>query len=408
MKKSINRNTLFGKLLVVFFGAALAIAIAWVISFKYLSKEPYKKSFNKNIITYTRLIADKMRFDPLAKSVIEKAAGVEIISSRYEIIGLINKNDLHFKRLTSYISVTQPNKVFYVLYENNFEFFMIKVRDDELHPERIEAGLLAILIALIILFITYKKVQSIFKPVDKIQKMAVEYGKGRFDKLIPVEGDGQLADLTMSINDLVLRVSSMLDAKRDLLLAIGHELKTPLSRLRMQVEMLEIEQPDMVENIQEMCSIIDSLLEAERVAHHSDLNTQPMDFNTFISQYSSDQVQVIQDKELILDIDPIRMDLALKNLINNAIKYSGESLNIVIKLNTDDRELWVTDSGPGVKEENLKSLTDAFYRPDDARCRDQGGVGLGLYLVKNIIDAHKGNLAFVNMYPGLRVIIKFD
>jgi signal transduction histidine kinase len=403
-----KRNTLFGKLLFVFFGAAFAIGIAWIISFRYFADEPYKKSFNKNIITYTRLIADKMRFDPLAKSVIEKAAGVNIITNRYEIISLINKKDLHFKRLTSYISVTQPSKLFYVLYENNFDFFMIRVQDQEFHPEKLEAALLAFVLALIILFITYKKVQSIFRPVDKIQKKAIEYGKGHFDELIPVEGDGQLAELTISINDLVIRVSSMLNAKRDLLLAIGHELKTPLARLRMQIEMLDNDQPEMVENIKEMTSIIDSLLEAERVSHHSDLNTQMMDLSSFIKQYESDGVEVITESELLMEMDPIRMDLALKNLINNAYKYSGDNPTIVLKLNTDQKELWVTDSGPGVEEKNLQSLTEAFYRPDEARSRDQGGVGLGLYLVNNIVQAHKGELEFVNMNPGLRVIIKFS
>ncbi len=406
MSQIKRRHTLFGRLLVVFFGAAIAIGIAWVISFKFLSNDSYKKSFNKNIITYTRLIADKMRFDPLAQSVIEKAAGVKIITNRYEIIGLINKKDLHFKRLTSYISVTQPQKVFYVLYENNFEFFMIRVVDQTFHPERVEAIILSLILALIILFFLYKKVQNIFRPVEKIQKMAIEYGKGRFDQLIPVEGDGQLADLTRSINDLALRVSSMLNAKRDLLLAIGHELKTPLARLRMQIELLDEKHPEMVENITEMTSIIDSLLEAERVSHHSDLSKEKVDLVSFLQNYKSYEVSVDATGELELEIDPIRMDLVLKNIINNSLKYSGPSPLIQIVLKNSEREIWITDNGPGVKGDNLNSLTEAFYRPDEGRCRDDGGVGLGLYLVKNIIDAHDGEINFINMNPGLRVIIK--
>jgi signal transduction histidine kinase len=406
LKTIKRRHTLFGRLLVVFFGAAIAIGVAWVISFKYLSDDSYKKSFNKNIITYTRLIANKMRFDPLAQSVIEKAAGVQIITNRYEIIGLINQKDLHFKRLTSYISVTQPNKTFYILYENNFEFFMIRVVDQTFHPDRVEAIILSFILALIILFFLYKKVQNIFRPVEKIQKMAIEYGKGRFDKLIPVEGDGQLAELTISINDLALRVSSMLNAKRDLLLAIGHELKTPLARLRMQIEMLDGKQPEMVENITEMTSIIDSLLEAERVSHHSDLNKESVNLVSFLQGYKADGITVDASGELIVELDPVRMDLVLKNLINNSLKYSGPNPEIKISLNIANKELWITDNGPGVKSENLTSLTDAFYRPDEGRCRDDGGVGLGLYLVKNIIRAHNGEISFVNMNPGLRVIIK--
>lgn len=405
MKK---RHTLFGRLLVVFFGAAIAIVLAWIISHHYLADQPYEKSFNRNIITYTRLIANKLRFDPLAKSEIEKVAGVRIITSRQEVIKTIYKKDLHFKPLTSYIAVTKPGHTFYVKYENNFEFFLIRVKDQQFHPEKIDAILVALLIGFIIIFLAYRRVQRIFRPMDRIQKMAIEYGKGRFDKSIPVEGDGQLAQLTISINDLVVRIKSMLNAKRDLLLAIGHELKTPLARLRMQVEMLEGDNKDLIENINEMNNIINQLLEAEKVSHHSDLNKEYLDLNDFIKQYSIDERIIVEEGDsLCLDFDPIRIDLAIKNIINNAKKYAPVDTNIIIKLNSKDKELWITDCGPGVEDQTIENLTDAFYRPDKSRCRDDGGVGLGLYLVKNIVEAHRAELVFVNMKPGLRVIIKF-
>lgn len=404
-----RHHTLFGRLLVVFFGAAIAIGFAWMISFKYLAGEPYAKSFNRNIITYTRLIADKMRFDPLAKTVIENAAGVKIITGRNEIIKMIYEKDLHFKPLTSYIAVTKPDQTFYVKYENNYEFFLIRVKNQHFHPESVDAIILAMILALIILFFTYKKVQNIFKPVEQIQKMAIEYGKGRFDELIPVEGSGQLAQLTESINNLAIRIKSMLNAKRDLLLAIGHEIKTPLARLRMQVEMLEDENKiAMIENINEIKEIIDQLLDAERVTHHTDLNLELIDLNQFVLAYAEEGVEIIQDKVFYQKIDPIRIDLAIKNIINNAKKYGLTKEAIKLEIKTSSKQIWITDCGPGVAEENMSRLSDAFYRPDEARCRDNGGVGLGLYLVKNIIEAHKCNLEFVNMHPGLRVIIDFN
>jgi len=403
-----KRNTLFGRLLVIFFGAAIAIVLAWMISHHYLADQPYQKSFNRNIITYTRLIADKMRFDPLAKTVIEKAAGVKIITNRQDIIKTIVDRNLHFKPLTSYISVTKPGLTFYVKYENNYEFFLIRVIDQHFHPEKIDAVIVALIIGLIILFLAYRKVQNIFKPMDRIQSMAIEYGKGRFDESLPVEGDGQLAQLTISINNLVVRIKSMLNAKRDLLLAIGHELKTPLARLRMQVEMLEGDNSALIENINEMKTIIDQLLEAEKVSHHSDLNKEKLDLNDFIKQYAFEKrIEVITDTAFELEFDPIRLDLAIKNIINNAKKYAPENSLIKLQLNTLNKELWVTDSGPGVEDETINKLTDAFYRPDESRCRDDGGVGLGLYLVQNIVDAHRAELLFINMKPGLRVVIKF-
>lgn len=405
MKK---RHTLFGKLLVIFFSAGIAIVLAWMISHHYLADQPYQKSFNRNIITYTRLIADKMRFDPLTKTVIEKAAGVKIITNRQDIIQTIVNKNLHFKPLTSYISVTKPGRTFYVKYENNYEFFLIRVIDQHFHPEKIDAIIVALIIALIILFLAYRKVQNVFKPMDRIQNMAIEYGKGRFDESLPVEGDGQLAQLTISINNLVVRIKSMLNAKRDLLLAIGHELKTPLSRLRIQVEMLEGDNSSLIENINEMKTIIDQLLEAEKVSHHSDLNKEMLDLNNFIKQYEDDpRIDVSTDEPFDLEFDPIRLDLAIKNIVNNAKKYAPIDSIIKIQLTTASKELWITDVGPGVSDDTISMLTDAFYRPDESRCRDDGGVGLGLYLVKNIVEAHRAELIFINMKPGLRVVIKF-
>jgi signal transduction histidine kinase len=403
-----KRHTLFGKLLVIFFSAGIAIVLAWMISHHYLADQPYQKSFNRNIITYTRLIADKMRFDPLTKTVIEKAAGVKIITNRQDIIQTIVNKNLHFKPLTSYISVTKPGRTFYVKYENNYEFFLIRVIDQHFHPEKIDAIIVALIIALIILFLAYRKVQNVFKPMDRIQNMAIEYGKGRFDESLPVEGDGQLAQLTISINNLVVRIKSMLNAKRDLLLAIGHELKTPLSRLRIQVEMLEGDNSSLIENINEMKTIIDQLLEAEKVSHHSDLNKEMLDLNNFIKQYEDDpRIDVSTDEPFDLEFDPIRLDLAIKNIVNNAKKYAPIDSIIKIQLTTASKELWITDVGPGVSDDTISMLTDAFYRPDESRCRDDGGVGLGLYLVKNIVEAHRAELIFINMKPGLRVVIKF-
>jgi len=185
----------------------------------------------------------------------------------------------------------------------------------------------------------------------------------------------------------------MLDAKRDLLLAIGHEIKTPLARLRMQVEFIDDEtKHDMVENINEIKDIVDQLLEAEKVTHHTDLNPELIDLNEFISHYEEENIKIIHDSPCNIYIDPIRIDLAIKNIINNAKKYAPENSEIQVELKAESKEIMITDKGAGVDEKNMERLTDAFYRPDEARSRDQGGVGLGLYLVKNIIEAHKAHL----------------
>lgn len=403
-----KQHTLFGKLLLIFFGAAIAIVAAFYISHHFFSEKPYRKVFNRNIITYTRLIADKIKFDPFGLIKIETSAGVKIITSRKKVRRIINKRNLHFKPISQYISITKPRRTFFIKYDDGFDYFLIRVTDQNFHPDNIDAIVITSIVALFILFLTYHLVGRIFRPIDKIQKMAKEYGSGRLDERIPLEGSGQLIDLTKSINELADRVKSMLNAKRDLFLAIAHELKTPLARLRLQVEMLENPNVEMVENINEMTNIIDQLLEAERVTHHSELNLELININSFLEKYADKNVKVVTSEYLHARIDPIKMDLAIRNLINNSLKYCGENPSVEIELKADLKQIWLSDNGPGVKNENLKNLTEAFYRPDESRGRDKGGVGLGLYLVKNIVHAHKGKLEFLNLNPGLRVIISLS
>jgi signal transduction histidine kinase len=112
------------------------------------------------------------------------------------------------------------------------------------------------------------------------------------------------------------------------------------------------------------------------------------------------------DDALVQKVDEIRMELVIKNLISNSRKYAPESL-IKIKAYKDQEKtiIEVSDNGPGVPSKTLDKLTEAFYRPDSARTREKGGVGLGLYLVKNIVEAHQGNLEFFDVAPGFGVRI---
>jgi signal transduction histidine kinase len=401
-----RRHSLFFKLLLIFFGAAIAIGASIMISYHFFSDKPYRRSFHKNIVAYTRLIADKLRFEPFSKAKIEKQAGVQIITSQREMGKLIAKKDLHFRPIATHISITKPGRKFFIKFDDGFDRFLIQVHNQDYHPENIDALLYGLMAALFILFLAYLLVNRTFKPIDQIQEIAKEYGQGKLDRRIPLVGSGQLMSLTESINELADRVQGMLEAKRSLFLAIGHELKTPLARMRLQLEMLDGKTAPIVKNLNEMTEIIDQLLEAERVTHHSELNKKEIQLSGFLQKFKAEDVVIDCDDALVQKVDEIRMELVIKNLISNSRKYAPESL-IKIKAYKDQEKtiIEVSDNGPGVPSKTLDKLTEAFYRPDSARTREKGGVGLGLYLVKNIVEAHQGNLEFFDVAPGFGVRI---
>jgi len=402
----LKSKSLFAQLLIIFFGAGAAIVLSIYLSFHYLADKPYRKSFYRNIVTYTSLIADKVRFDPLARLKIESNSGIKIFSTPIAMRRILKKYHLKFARISPHVSITEPGADFFVKYDDGFDMFIIKVKDQNYHPEKIDAIIIALLIAALIILFTYYRVQKIFSPIKDIQKYTIQYGNGNFDEQIPVGSSGsQLDQLTDSINHMAQRIKSMLDAKRDLMLAIGHEIKTPLARLRLQTEMCDDANPNMVKNINEITKILDDLLEAERVVDHKNLNLEKIELIGFLKCYQGDKVSFKSNvNRLDASIDPVRLDLACKNVINNSLKYAEESsIDITLNSHEDNYELSFRDYGQGVSEDKKDKLTDAFYRPDEARTRDKGGVGLGLHLVKNVIKAHRGSLHFKNVEPGFLV-----
>lgn len=403
----MKSKSLFAQLLLIFFGAGTAIIVAIYLSFYYLADQPYKKSYYKNIITYTTLIADKMRFNPLARLKIESHSGIKIFSTPIQMRRLVKRKTLNFIQISPHVSVTRPGSKFYVKYDDGFDMFIIRIKDQNYHPEKIDAILVALLVSILIILLTYYRVQKIFGPIKNIQKYTIQYGNGNFDEEIPRCSGTQLGELTDSINHMAKRIKNMLDAKRDLLLAIGHEIKTPLARLRLQAEMCSDSNSGMIKNINEISKIIDDLLEAERVVDHSNLNLEMMDLVAFLRCYQNERITLHTDLEsLQYDIDPVRFDLACKNVIGNSLKYAkGSNIDIYLELKDNALIISFKDYGEGVSLSKHEKLTDAFYRPDEARSREEGGVGLGLHLVSNVIKAHKGRICFENLSPGF--LVKF-
>jgi signal transduction histidine kinase len=213
----------------------------------------------------------------------------------------------------------------------------------------------------------------------------------------------------------------MLDAKRALLLAISHELRSPLTRARLNAELAEpgLDQPDeraahaaLLRDLSEMRDLVSELLESERlVGGHTALQPEPTDLAELVRSELADacaqgRVRLqLAPVPASLRLDRMRLRLLLRNLVDNALKHSAASEPPLVSLRQqgDAVILSVRDHGPGVAAEHLPHLAEPFYRADAARQRATGGVGLGLYLCRLVAEAHGGQLRLRNAEPGLEV-----
>ncbi|MFK7886577.1 MAG: ATP-binding protein [Gammaproteobacteria bacterium] len=292
--------------------------------------------------------------------------------------------------------------------------YAIVVSTPEMGHEQsvVDVRLLITLVGLVCLLLCYLGVRWLFRPIAEIREGAARIGSGHFSHRIANVRQDELGDLAADVNAMAGDVQAMLDAKRALLIGISHELRTPLSRLLLASEFVDdAEHREVLRSeVAEMESIIDVLLAAETLnSRHAALNTEPVDvedlLRDLIDQFfrgQSEQIELsVRDAELIAVIDPRRVLLLMKNLIANALRYGardGSPVRVTAHREVGTLVMCVLDEGPGLTDVQKSRFGEAFFRNEEARDRESGGTGLGLYLSKSICEAHGGELGFDDGY----------
>jgi signal transduction histidine kinase len=291
---------------------------------------------------------------------------------------------------------------------------------DMSHEQRTQhVGWATLAILLLLTAAAYAWVRHMLRPLASLREGAVRYGHGDFSQPIVPRNRDELGDLAEQINAMAARLHHMLDAKRQLLLAISHELRSPLTRARINAELIDesTERSALLRDLGEMRDLIIDLLESERLADvqaggHATLQTEASTLSDIIHEQCDAQAAVgtlaLQLDETLpaLPLDRARMRLLLRNLVDNALRHGSDSgpAPVVSTAGTPQSvNLVVRDFGPGMEESQLQHASEAFYRADTARLRSTGGVGLGLYLCKLVAEAHGGTLTLRNAHPGLEI-----
>lgn len=301
--------------------------------------------------------------------------------------------------------------------------FGLSVSAWERQPRRV--GWITLTVMLVLTALAYAWVRRLLRPLDDIREGAQRFGSGAFDRPIPIRRRDELGQLATDVNTMAASIHQMLEAKRSMLLAISHELRSPLTRARLNTELLPDEgdiakrREALLRDLSEMRDLVTDLLEGERLGQgHAALQLELTDLGALAAEVAAlagaagdeTPVAVQVDAGLpLLALDRTRMRLLLRNLLSNARRHSVDApkpprINIVRDAQGGVR-LSVRDHGGGVDEAALPHLAEPFYRPDADRSRGSGGVGLGLYLCKLVAQAHAGRFLVENAHPGLCVTV---
>ena len=272
-----------------------------------------------------------------------------------------------------------------------------------------------VFIALVILvLLSYSLSRKFADPFNSMVTSINRIAEGSFDEELNLKGFNEIEQLSDAFNTMMSRLRSLEDSRQEFVSNVSHELKTPLTSMKVLADSLNMQpdapveiyrefMQDITMEIDRETTIINDLLSLVKMDKtHSDINIGDVDVNAMLEALIKRVKPIAAKRNVTLQLeaagqvsaqcDEIKMSLALSNLVENAIKYNVAGGWVHVSLDSDDQFFFVTvsDSGIGIPQEYQEKIFERFYRVDKARSRESGGTGLGLAITKTIVQMHHG------------------
>lgn len=275
-----------------------------------------------------------------------------------------------------------------------------------LHQMRLlDIGLLAF-IAISLAFPVFIWMRPHWQEMLRLEAAAQRFGEGLLTERIHFDSASSFERLGVAFNQMADNINALIASKKQLIDGIAHELRTPLVRLRYRLEMSENltagESQALNRDIGQLEALIEELLTYARLDRpQNELQLSTPDLPAWIRSYVDDVQSVTPTRTLVLSqvtageygaLDMRLMERVLDNLVNNALRYSNQTLHIALELTGSRASLTVEDDGPGIAPESRQRVFEPFVRLDPSRDRATGGCGLGLAIVHSIAQAMGGDV----------------
>ncbi len=261
-------------------------------------------------------------------------------------------------------------------------------------------------LVLIIIALIFLKNQT--KPLVKLAKAAERFGKGDYVNDFRASGSQEIRKAAFEFDRMAKRINRHLNQRAEMLSGISHDLRTPLTRLKLQLAMLKQKDVSdkMSEDIKEMEKMLNDYLQFAKT--QSQENTSKINLNNLInsikSSFNNNKITFNNNNDLIeMTGRPVALKRSFENIIQNGLTY-GDKVDIDVQKGNKRVFITIEDDGPGIPEDQHKNVFKPFFRLDKSRSLNQSGVGLGLAIVEDIINSHGGNIQLgKSKYNGLQV-----
>ncbi len=267
-------------------------------------------------------------------------------------------------------------------------------------PDGMGLALLLIVIFLAVAAGSWPVVRRLTRRLEALKQGVEAFGAGALHQRVSEEGRDEVAALGSSFNRAATRIEALLRAHQSLLANASHELRSPLARLKLAVQMLEDSsgpqrtglKREIDTNIAELDALVEEVLLASRLeGAAATLASEGVNLLALAAEEAARVGALVQGDDAQVRGDEKLLRRAVRNLLENARRYGGDDVDATVRATPAGAELRVCDRGPGVPETHRERIFEAFFRlPGHAE--REGGVGLGLALVRQIAQAHSGSV----------------
>ena len=412
------RGALFLKILLVFVGALTAMAAYFIVTFWLFDWERERASVQTTAANYARFILAELADPP-------DTAQARALSERLGVGMRIEGPGVDWastEAFAGFDAVELPivgghGTVRAGIDRESIGFGARLERGEYRYLMALQAGRIALgggsstediadaLFMVAILAGVYVLMRRLLRPVRVLSEGVERLRMGDLEVEMPTRRADELGRLIVSFNEMARAVRERIRARDQLLLDVSHELRSPLTRMRVALEMLPDSRPkqSVVEDVAEVEAMIAELLETERLdSPHGGLDRARVDLSELVREAVAAADEEGPGIDLVgadaprhAEVDVERLRIVVNNVLSNALKYSDPKAGPVrVVLDSADGSVMVSfhDRGVGIAADDLAYVFEPFYRADRSRTKETGGYGIGLSLAKRIVEAHGGSI----------------
>ncbi len=410
--KRIIPSTLLGRSIIIIFLPIIVLVMLTTFVFYQTSWNIISKRLTQSVVADINVIVKLINLDlkDEAINIAKEDFKMKIeIQENKKLTSLTFKNEIGIlsKRLKQ--SLENLDKPFFYDLSNlddgvkisvqiNEDVLVINVDKDRLYSESAFVFLLWMIFAsLILLLFSYFFMSKQIKPLKKLSIIAETFGRGLDAPELKSVGASELKQTANAFNKMRGRIKRFLKQRTDMLAGVSHDLRTPLTRMKLQLSLLKDNKAksELELDIKEMTAMLNSYLTFVRTE-----TPEPIE-NILINELIEDCIKNVNEEKFNFNLDqnikietygrPIQLKRAFQNIINNSIRYA-DKIEIRISKIDDNCNIDIDDNGPGIPDKNFEDVFKPFFTLDKSRNKLKGESGLGLSITRDIIRSHGGDI----------------